>query len=356
MKRICKVPNYYGWDIGGAHVKLCQIKSKKNKDIIRATHLKCKLWMGLKHLDKIIKKLENDWHFNENDLHFFTMSGEMVDCFPNRKDGIKNILKILKKIFGPKIKFYSQESLLIKASSIHNWQSIASANWHATASFISSHIKEGILIDVGSTTTDIIPIKNNMPLTDVNTSDAKRLQKGELVYLGVTRTPVSSIKPFLSFRNRSYNVMRESFANTADVFRITGEISNKIDLYPTCDKKKKSTPASERRLARVIGMDREDASSEEWKTFANNIKKAIIEELHQNICKIKKKLNLCAQTPLIVTGSGAFLAKQLSMEKNYSIFKFHELVQKKIELHNSQIEEINICAPAVSLALIAKNK
>ena len=111
IKKLYDSPTYYGWDIGGAHIKVCQIKSKKNKAIIRTTHLKCKLWKGLKHLDKTVKKVANNWHFDKNDLHFFTMSGEMVDYFSNREEGTKNIFKVLRKIFGPKIIFYSQEYL-----------------------------------------------------------------------------------------------------------------------------------------------------------------------------------------------------------------------------------------------------
>ena len=356
MKNLNQTCSIYGWDIGGAHLKVCQIRNIKNKDVIRAVQIKCKLWKGLENLSRAIKEVKNNWSIKESDYHFFTMTGEMVDLFPSRSDGVKNILKVLKSIFGQKVECYSQDSTFITLSSKNNWQSIASSNWHVTANFVSSYIKEGVLVDIGSTTTDLIPIKNSVPITKKNTSDANRLRNGELVYLGITRTLVSSIKPNLRFKNYYYNVMRESFANTADVFRITNELATEDDLYPTCDNMEKTRLASERRLARVIGMDRENATSKEWRVFANHIKALIIKELHKNIKKIVTRLDLNHRSPLIVTGSGAFLAKQLCMENNYKLVMFHDLVKKEFELKEFQIKEVNVCAPAVSLAIIASKK
>ena len=150
--------------------------------------------------------------------------------------------------------------------------------------------------------------------------------------------------------------MRESFANTADVFRITNELAMENDLYPTCDSKEKTTLASERRLARVIGMDRDAATSKEWEIFANHIKALMIKELHTNIKKVRIRSNLNCHAPLIITGSGAFLAKQLSIENDFKYLMFHELVKKEFELNDLQIKEVNTCAPAVALAIIARKK
>ena len=356
IERSNKEHSFYGWDIGGAHLKVCRIRNTNDKDIIRAVQIKCKLWKGLNHLSQAIKEVEKNWSFNDNDRHFFTMTGEMVDYFPSRNNGVKNILKILKTIFGYTVKCYSQDSTFIKPSSRNSYRAVASSNWHATANFVSTHIDEGILVDIGSTTTDLIPIKDGAVITEKITSDDKRLKNGELVYLGITRTSISSIKPTLRFLNCSYNVMRESFANTADVFRITNELEPENDLYPTCDTKEKTLLASERRLARVIGMDRENATSKEWRVFANHIKTIIIKELIKNIKKVTKRFNLSGHSPLIITGSGAFLAKQLSMEYNKKYYMFHELVANDFELKDHQIKEVNICAPAVSLAIIASRK
>ena len=44
IKRSNEEHSFYGWDIGGAHLKVCQIRNTNDKDIIRAVQIKCKLW------------------------------------------------------------------------------------------------------------------------------------------------------------------------------------------------------------------------------------------------------------------------------------------------------------------------
>lgn len=354
LKKTHNRSTIYGWDIGGAHLKVCQMKIGVKKGTIQAIQLKCKLWKGPKHLVDAIKKVSEYWGFKNNDRHFFTMSGEMVDYFPSRKDGVESILKILDDNFKSKIYCYSQNKFLEREEFFKSWESIASANWHATTNYVSSQIENGILVDIGSTTTDLIPFKNNMTIRNTTTSDYKRLQTGELVYLGVTRTLVSSIKPQLNFRNIPHNVMREAFANTADIFRITNDLSKKSDMYPTCDNGSKTVTASEKRLARVIGMDKEDASSDEWKSFAHHIKLIIIQELVVNITQIKRKFNIPSDYPLVLTGSGAFLGKALSAQIKSSYIMFDELLKDNFDLDPLQKTTINSCAPAVSLCLLAK--
>ena len=50
-----------------------------------------------------------------------------------------------------------ESSLLKKTKS----QDIASVNWHVIAKFMSNRLKDAIVIDLGSTTTDFILIKNS---------------------------------------------------------------------------------------------------------------------------------------------------------------------------------------------------
>ena len=37
---------------------------------------------------------------------------------------------------------------------------VASANWHATASLVAKLMGDGLFVDMGSTTTDLIPIRD----------------------------------------------------------------------------------------------------------------------------------------------------------------------------------------------------
>jgi len=76
-------------------------------------------------------------------------------------------------------------------------------NWHATASFISNFFPNCILVDIGSTTTDIIPIKNK-EIISKGVSDYQRLKSNELVYLGVLRTPIQAVEKKKKFNKREF--------------------------------------------------------------------------------------------------------------------------------------------------------
>jgi len=70
----------------------------------------------------------------------------------------------------------------------------AAANWLALATYAGRLAPRGpaVLLDVGSTTTDVIPLQDGTPVPRGRT-DPERLESKELVYTGVRRTPL--VKP-----------------------------------------------------------------------------------------------------------------------------------------------------------------
>ena len=63
---------------------------------------------------------------------------------------------------------------------------IASANWHACAALIAGKHTSALFVDLGSTTTDIVPIVDGKVAARGYT-DAQRLAAGELIYTGLVR-------------------------------------------------------------------------------------------------------------------------------------------------------------------------
>ena len=63
-----------------------------------------------------------------------------------------------------------------------NYLEVAGVNWVATAWLVSKFIKNCIVVDIGSTTTDIIPIVDGKMVVKGKT-DLERLSNGELVTL-----------------------------------------------------------------------------------------------------------------------------------------------------------------------------
>ncbi len=70
----------------------------------------------------------------------------------------------------------------------HTPLTVAASNWVATALVVADEVPDAILIDMGSTTTDIIPIVGGV-VRAIGLTDPDRLASGELVYTGALRTP-----------------------------------------------------------------------------------------------------------------------------------------------------------------------
>ena len=98
---------------------------------------------------------------------------------------------------------------------------VASANWLASASLAAQRSGEGVFVDIGSTTTDVLVLAGGAVAHEGST-DRERLASGELVYSGLTRTPVMALAGEAPFAGRRVAVMNELFATTADVYRVLG--------------------------------------------------------------------------------------------------------------------------------------
>ncbi len=187
-----------GWDLGGVHVKAALVRDRRVVAVVQAP---CRLWRGLPALDETMAQLP-DWARDTAD-HVVTMTGELTDCFAGRTDGVRQISAWAEAHLSGRVRIYGGRSgLLAPESAAAQAGNIASANWHATAALIGRHVVDGLLVDIGSTTADLIPIAAGAPVA-AGYSDAERLETGELVYSGVVRTPVLAFTASAPARIRS---------------------------------------------------------------------------------------------------------------------------------------------------------
>ena len=272
----------------------------------------------------------------KSDYHAITMTAELSDIFLDRKYGVKYIVKLSSKILGEKnIFFYCKKNFIKKESAINNPSTLNSLNWHATANFISNFFSDCIFVDIGSTTTDIIPIKNKKIISK-GSSDEQRLKTNELIYLGVLRSPIHSVE-------KKKNLIYENFADLSDIYRVLNKIPIKFDLSPTLDNKSKNKHASARRIARIFGKDYKKNHFLKWKNTASQIKKKQEKILKKNINKIQKR-NFSKKIPIVGAGVGEFLLKNIFKNKNY--FSFYSKINyiKKNNVTN--------CESAISVAIL----
>ena len=86
-------------------------------------------------------------------------------------------------------------------------------------------------MDVGTTTTDLIPIRAGA-VAARGATDAERLTESELLYTGVVRTPVMAVAQTAPFSGRMQGIAAERFATMADVWRLTGDLPGRRRPLP----------------------------------------------------------------------------------------------------------------------------
>src|SRR5207247_2509966 len=240
------------------------------------------------------------------------MTGEMADLFPNRREGVARIVAALRQwLSDVDLRFYAGvEGFVAADRAAAAWQQIASANWRASGAVVAARVPVGSFIDIGSTTTDILVVRDGRVLAHGG-DDGARLVTGELVYTGVVRTPVMVLADRVPFEGQWVPVMAELFATTADVHRLTGRLPERADQHPAADGGDKTVAGSARRLARMIGRDVESAPLESWRGLADWLAAAQVRRIHDAWARLRALAGISEEAPLVLAGVGRFLAPDL---------------------------------------------
>ena len=298
-----------GWDIGGAHAKAALLRRGQ---VVDAAQWPCPLWQGLDRLDAAFDSALARWPDLRQHTHAVTMTGEMVDLFAHREDGVTRLAQWLAHRLPEPRFFAGAEAWLAAHEAGAHWQQIASANWLATArhAALVCHADEGLLIDIGSTTTDLIAFGHGA-VQSTSRGDAQRLQSGELVYQGVVRTPLCALAQRIAWRGVHSNVMNEFFATSADVYRLTGELEAEHDQHAAADNAPKDAAHTCARLARMIGLDGRDAGTDEWLALARAWRARQCDELRTQVARVAAAHGLGTASVVVGAGCGAFLVPEL---------------------------------------------
>jgi len=333
----------FGWDLGGANLKLAQAEGSR---IVAVRQVPCPLLADPakfnQALDEALKACPADGR------HAVTMTGELSDVFPSRAAGVAYLVGLMRKATGDDTLFYSLREGLIGADAVRaHWQDVASANWHASAALTAKLSGDGLLVDVGTTTTDLIPLKDGAPAAR-GLTDGERLMEDELIYGGVVRTPVMAIAHEAPFKGRMQGVAAERFATMADVYRLTGDLPEDADPYPAADQRGKTSEESAERLARMLGRDADEADFIAWRALAYFFARRQFDGLEAAARRLVEREALGPEAPVIGAGCGRFLAKRLAERLGRPYRDFAEMIDCAPE----SAEMAARCAPAVAVALL----
>jgi len=332
-----------GWDIGGANVKIARAENGSVRDV---TQIPCPLLTDRTKFDQAVcealKLCPSDAR------HAVTMTGELSDVFANRTEGVTYLVGLMRKSTGDQTQFYGgREGFLDADGAVAQWRDVASANWHASAALIARRYPDGLLIDIGTTTTDIIPLKGG-EVAAHGFADGERLAEGELVYSGIVRTPVMAVTQAAPFQGIMQRIAAERFATMADVHRLTGDFPESADPYPAADLRGKSTAESAARLARMLGRDASDADLPVWTELARYFAECQLAQIEAAVRELIAREALDAKAPIVGAGCGRFLAKRLTEMIGRNYRDFAETINSAPEMHDMAA----CCAPAVALSLL----
>lgn len=345
----------FGWDIGGANIKACRMRQG---EVLDAAQWPCPLWQGLDALTHALQLAAERWPGLNQSRHAVTMTGEMVDLFSHRQEGVERIAVHLAQTLAPSANlwfFAGDDGWCTQAEASRRWASIASANWLAAARHVALQSTGGcgVLVDIGSTTTDLIAFGGGRVLSR-GRSDVERLASGELVYHGVVRTPLCALAPRIEWRGRPHNVMNEFFATAADVYRLTGELDPAHDGHPPADGAGKDAAATHQRLARMIGLDARDAAADEWQAFAKAWRAAQVAVIGSQLDRVLSLHGLGRGTRMVAAGCGDFLLPDIvaGLGRPLELATYAGHVAR-LAAGRPELERwVQVCAPCVAVAAL----
>lgn len=331
--------NWLAMDIGGANLKLADGQGYAELQAFA-------MWKDSKRLAQELRTLIAQ--SPPADHLAVTMTGELADCFETRSRGVEFILDAVAQAADRRhTRVYLSNGMLVTPQVARTRVSdAAAANWSALARFAVRYIKRkpALLIDVGSTTCDIVAFVNGK-LEVQGYNDTARLLSGELVYTGVERTPLCALVEEVPYRGQSCPVMAELFATTRDVYLLLGGSPEDALRLDTADGRPSTKVHARARLARMIGADEDQFNHRDAVVVAQHVAEAQTKRITGAILKVAARLPLAPEIA-VISGAGEFLAKR-ALEAT-------PLRPQLVSLGKELGPQVSKCAPAHALAVLAR--
>lgn len=333
-----------GLDIGGANIKAANIDGK-------TCSVAFPMWNDHLKLPQALEEITNRMDC-QPDLIGLTMTAELADCFGTKSDGVRYVIESVVNTF-PKAEvriWLTSSEFAEPADALELPELVAAANWHAQSTWLARSIPTGsaILLDMGSTTTDIIPLHDGWPVP-VGLNDRDRLRSGELLYLGAHRTPLCAVLQEVDLEGDCFAVAAEFFATMADAVLVCGITDDRPDCIETADGRPLTQQHSLTRIARMLCCDRTELTDQHIVGIAEQALETVIDRIIVDINLAIERLrsesgDSSCQPILILSGSGSDLTRSTVVPQVESLFSS---VMQLSTMYHSDISA-SACAFAVA--------
>jgi probable H4MPT-linked C1 transfer pathway protein len=333
-----------GLDIGGASIKAATSKGW-------ADSRRFSLWRTPDRLAEQLKLLTESISFETLAV---TMTGELCDAFQTKEEGVHRILDSVSETFPHVSSILVWQTTgafcSLEQARLDPWKT-GSANWLALATYASRLAKysHALLIDIGSTTTDIIPMMEGQPIPRGRT-DPARLASGELVYSGVRRTPIASLLQTARINNIDYRIMREFFATSLDAYLVLNEMAEDPSATDTADGRPETVLCAVDRLARMIGSDRTRFTLSDASALAEQTLQSQLVDIQSALVDVAEQSSFPSIDLVITSGEGEFLARKAvnTCERTRTA--------RRISLADEFSSQTSRAACAYAIALLAEHR
>jgi (4-(4-[2-(gamma-L-glutamylamino)ethyl]phenoxymethyl)furan-2-yl)methanamine synthase len=297
-----------GWDVGGANIKAVRVNADRRGAPV-ALERPFPLWREFGCLPSILSELAED--IGHAPAMAVTMTAELADCFATKREGVAFVIDAFRTAFpSAALWVYGVDGRFRSAEEAREQpHEVAAANWMASATLVARTNPDALFLDVGSTTTDIIPIVAGRVVA-AGCTDTSRLRSGELVYTGALRTPVCAIVRSVPFRGGRCRVAAEHFAVTADVYRWLGQLEEADYTCETPDGRGRRVSDAGARLARVVCADMEMLGEADISAVAHHVARAQARQIAHGIRQVMRRLGDECPSVAVLAGAGMFLARE----------------------------------------------
>jgi hypothetical protein len=335
-----------GWDIGGANIKAARINYNAAEGKIKSIKSSSRFFpMWNKEKDPLPVLEEINLELGKSSIYGVTMTAELADRFESKIEGINYIINLFEKNYNDKeIYYYNNNGAAAEKENIIDLAKIAAANWAVSALFAAQFFDDFILFDIGSTSTDIIPVISKKIAAEGFT-DLERLHSGELIYLGYLRSSLSYLVKKIPYQGKMIDVINEYFANTADLHLLKGIINKNEYTIPTPNSGDKSKKAAAARIARLISLDLNLSNLKEIELAADYIYQKEIEVIYEKLLQVYSRIDPELNLPLLANRGALKFAEDLKKKSSFNFIALEDEIP---------ILENNILSAAAAAFLLIK--
>jgi probable H4MPT-linked C1 transfer pathway protein len=332
-----------GWDIGGVNTKVARVAHDDvaRDRVLAVRTLPFEIQRDPGALVRVLRSLAADVGAGEGDAHAVTMTAELSQMFRTKREGVSFVLDGVEAAFpSGEISVYAVDGRFLSAADARAEPlAVAAANWAATARLVSRHIATALLVDVGTTTTDVVPIVDG-DVAAAGWTDPDRLASGELVYSGTVRTPVEAIAARVPFGNAEAGLSAEGFALAGDVHVWRGDLEPADYTAPTPDGRPATREFAGERLARAICADRDMLDAAGVTAIADALAAAQVTRIADAIARVRARHP--ALDTAVVTGLGDFIGRRAAQQAGLNVVSLADVLG----------DAAARSAPAASVALL----